>query len=234
MKQKRNKNDCFTEVEIMNWFVQICMALQFTHSQGILHRDIKTSNIYLTGNNTVKLGDFGISRILQGSEAAMTVVGTPYYMSPEVCEGKPYSYKSDAWALGCVLYELCTLKHAFMADNLLGLVYKIVSHTAEPIPAHYSKKLSDLVHNLLVKDAGQRVSINQILKDQYVLEFMEGFVSSNGHVLSQLRNLSIRKTVKKPAETHKERIERQKRERADQEAEKMKQATRGAFFDNQV
>jgi Serine/threonine protein kinase len=96
VKQKNTKGEYFTEAEIMNWFVQICMSLQYIHRLGVLHRDIKSSNIYLTGNNTVKLGDFGISRILQGSEAAMTVVGTPYYMSPEVCEGKPYSYKSDA------------------------------------------------------------------------------------------------------------------------------------------
>jgi len=81
----------------------------------------------LTNNNTVKLGDFGISKLLESTnEAAMTVVGTPYYMSPEVCENKPYTFKSDVWALGCVLYELCTLQHAFSASNLLGLVYKIV------------------------------------------------------------------------------------------------------------
>ena len=90
----------------------------------------------------MKLGDFGISKLLDTtSDAAMTVVGTPYYMSPEVCENKPYSFKSDVWALGCVLYELCTLQHAFAADNLLGLVYKIVQVKVDPIPKHYSKDL---------------------------------------------------------------------------------------------
>jgi len=90
----------------------------------------------------VKLGDFGISRVLENTcEAAMTVVGTPYYMSPEVCENKPYTYKSDVWALGCVLYELCTLKHAFSADNLLGLVFKIVREKNEPIPKTFSPEL---------------------------------------------------------------------------------------------
>jgi len=68
----------------------------------------------------------------------MTVVGTPYYMSPEVCESKPYTFKSDVWALGCVLYELCTLDHPLMADNLLGLVYKIVREEPNPIPEIYS------------------------------------------------------------------------------------------------
>jgi NIMA (never in mitosis gene a)-related kinase 1/4/5 len=100
------------------------LALKHIHEKRILHRDIKTSNIFLTSNGTVKIGDFGISRILEGTkEETQSVVGTPYYMSPEVCQSKPYSYKSDIWALGCCLYELCTLKHAFDAKNLLGLVY---------------------------------------------------------------------------------------------------------------
>ena len=85
----------------------------------------------------MKLGDFGISKLLETmNEAAMTCVGPPYYMSPEVCENRPYSVKSDTWALGCVLYELCTLQHAFAADNLLGLVYKIVSGKIDPIPQY--------------------------------------------------------------------------------------------------
>lgn len=101
--------------------------MQYIHHKRILHRDIKTSNIFLTSNGTVKIGDFGISKVLENTlDQASTVVGTPYYMSPEVCENKPYTFKSDVWALGCVLYELCTLKHAFDANNLLGLIFKIM------------------------------------------------------------------------------------------------------------
>ena len=86
------------------------MTLEYIHGRKVLHRDIKVSNIFLSKNNTVKLGDFGISKVLESTqEIANTVVGTPYYMSPEVCENKPFSFKSDVWALGCVLYELCTL-----------------------------------------------------------------------------------------------------------------------------
>jgi len=76
---------------------------------------------------------------------ANTVVGTPYYLSPEACENQPYSSKSDIWALGCVLYEFCTLKHAFDASNLLSLVYKIVKGQSEPIPDIYSKDMHNLV-----------------------------------------------------------------------------------------
>lgn len=154
---------------IMSYFVQVLHALQYIHGQRILHRDLKTSNLFLMEKQSVvKLGDFGISRVLEGSiEAAITVVGTPYYMSPEVCENKPYTFKSDVWALGCVLYELCMLKHAFCADNLLGLVYKIVSDKYDPIPKNYSAQLNNLIHQMLEKDAEKRPSVGDLLADPY-------------------------------------------------------------------
>jgi NIMA (never in mitosis gene a)-related kinase len=102
--------------------------------------------LFLTGNNTVKIGDFGISKVLESTtQIAMTVVGTPYYLAPEACQSEPYTTKSDIWALGCVIYELCTLQQPFKADNLLGLVFKIVSETPAPIPATYSPELKQLV-----------------------------------------------------------------------------------------
>lgn len=111
IKRKKKQNEFFPEPVILNWFLQICFALDYVHQQKILHRDIKTTNIFVTSSGAVKLGDFGISKLLENTEdAAMTVVGTPYYMSPEVCQSKPYTYKSDVWALGCVLYELCSLE----------------------------------------------------------------------------------------------------------------------------
>ena len=127
IKRKIKYGEYFNEWEIFNWFIQICFALEYVHARRVIHRDLKTQNIFLTGSLTIKLGDFGISRVLENSNAAaMTVVGTPYYMSPEACQSAPYTAKSDVWSLGIILYELCTLKHPFNADNLLGLVYKIV------------------------------------------------------------------------------------------------------------
>lgn len=83
--------------------------------------------MFLMSSGTVKIGDFGISKVLEETaQHAETVVGTPYYLSPEICQNRPYSFKSDVWSIGCILYELCTLKHAFKSNNLLGLVYKIV------------------------------------------------------------------------------------------------------------
>ena len=83
-----------------------------------MHRDLKTQNIFLTAENTVKIGDFGIAKVLQNTcEMAKTAIGTPYYLSPEICKQKPYNQKTDIWSLGCILYELATLKHAFDAKR---------------------------------------------------------------------------------------------------------------------
>ena len=85
----------------------------------------------------VLTGMFGLMPLL----FAMTVVGTPYYMAPESCQSEPYTSKSDIWALGVILYELCTLRQPFQADNLLGLVFKIVQDNPDPIPSSYSPQL---------------------------------------------------------------------------------------------
>jgi NIMA (never in mitosis gene a)-related kinase len=89
-------------------------------------------------------------------------------MSPEVCQNKPYTYKSDVWALGCVLYELCTLKHAFNAENLLGLVFKIVQDKQDPLPEMYSDDLKALVTILLNKSDLERPNVLDILKMPFV------------------------------------------------------------------
>ena len=109
-------------------------------------------------------------------------MGTPYYMSPEVCESKPYSYSSNVWALGCILYELCTLKHAFMSENLLGLVFKIVQDKQEPIPEMYSADLRELINLMLDKDEKQRPSVIDILRMDFMREHMREFVETQGKI----------------------------------------------------
>ncbi|XP_056610216.1 serine/threonine-protein kinase Nek5 isoform X2 [Triplophysa dalaica] len=156
----------FTEQQIIHWFVQICLGLKHIHDRKVLHRDIKSQNIFLTdGGQKVKLGDFGIARTLNSTmELARTCVGTPYYLSPEICENRPYNNKTDIWSLGCVLYELCTLKHPFEGSNLSQLVLRICRGRYTPVSEHYSTDLRLLLKQLFKVSPRDRPSVNSILK----------------------------------------------------------------------
>ncbi|XP_028300394.1 serine/threonine-protein kinase Nek1 isoform X2 [Gouania willdenowi] len=168
----------FPEEQILDWFVQICLALKHVHDRKILHRDIKSQNIFLTKEGTVQLGDFGIARVLNSTvELARTCIGTPYYLSPEICENKPYNNKSDVWALGCVLYEMCTLKHAFEAGNMKNLVLKIIRGSYPPVSVHYSQELRFLLAQLLKRDPKERPSVSGVLDMPFLSCRIEKFLS---------------------------------------------------------
>lgn len=110
IKAQREKGGYLSEVVILDWFTQICLAMKHCHDRKILHRDLKAQNIFLSGNGIVKLGDFGIAKVLSSTvEKAVTIVGTPYYLSPEIIQNSPYNFKSDIWSLGVLLYEMCAL-----------------------------------------------------------------------------------------------------------------------------
>lgn len=113
---KRQMGRTLPENKIWRFFIEMCLGLYYLHANRILHRDIKTINMFLAKDDAIKIGDLGVAKMLnQTANMAHTVVGTPYYLSPELCEEKAYNNKSDIWSLGCVLYELCTLKHPFEA-----------------------------------------------------------------------------------------------------------------------
>ncbi|KAF6095754.1 NIMA related kinase 1 [Phyllostomus discolor] len=172
------KGILFPEDQILDWFVQICLALKHVHDRKILHRDIKSQNIFLTKDGTIQLGDFGIARVLNSTvELARTCIGTPYYLSPEICENKPYNNKSDIWALGCVLYEMCTLKHAFEAGNMKNLVLKIISGSFPPVSLHYSYDLRCLLSQLFKRNPRDRPSVNSILEKGFIAKRIEKFLS---------------------------------------------------------
>ncbi|XP_049305420.1 serine/threonine-protein kinase Nek8 isoform X3 [Bactrocera dorsalis] len=133
------------------------------HHPNII-RDLKTANVFLNKRGIVKIGDFGISKIMNTKVLAQTVLGTPYYFSPEMCEGKEYDHKSDIWALGCILGEMCCLKKSFAASNLSQLVSKIMAGNYTTIPPGYSSGLRSLLGNLLQVDASLRPNASEILE----------------------------------------------------------------------
>ncbi|CAF2752766.1 unnamed protein product [Rotaria sp. Silwood2] len=174
LKEKKNKKEFLTEEQIIEWFIQICMALQYIHDKNILHRDLKTQNIFLTKNDVVKVGDLGIARVLKsGNEFATTMVGTPYYMSPEIFSRKPYGQKSDIWALGCCVYEMTTLEHAFTARDINSLIIKINLEQTPEISAKYSEPLKDIITSMLKKNPDDRPTAKKILQNSYIKKHIQ-------------------------------------------------------------
>lgn len=199
---RRNKKEKFDENRIMQWFLQLVMAVQYIHSRKILHRDLKTQNVFLTKNEVIKLGDFGIARSLENTiDKAMTMVGTPSHMSPELCQDMPYNNKSDIWALGCLLFEVCAFQPAFDACNLMGLIYKIVKGNHAEIPSIYSQDFHNLIGSMLRKDPEHRPSASAILNLPFVSMHLNSFINEKE---SLLQTWSIRKlSLKRPASASK-------------------------------
>ncbi|XP_030314025.1 serine/threonine-protein kinase Nek4 isoform X1 [Calypte anna] len=168
-KLKEQKGKLLPENQVVEWFVQIAMALQYLHEKHILHRDLKTQNVFLTRTNIIKVGDLGIARVLENKyDMASTLIGTPYYMSPELFSNKPYNYKSDVWALGCCVYEMATLKHAFNAKDMNSLVYRIIEGKLPPMPKDYSPQLVEIIRTMLSKKPEERPSVRSILRQPYI------------------------------------------------------------------
>lgn len=163
----RQKDKLFEEEMVVWYLFQIASAVSCIHREGILHRDIKTLNIFLTKANLIKLGDYGLAKKLNSEfSMAETLVGTPYYMSPELCQGVKYNFKSDIWAVGCVVFELLTLKRTFDATNPLNLCVKIVqgNKAMEVDSSVYSPDLIQAVHSCLDQDPEKRPTADELLE----------------------------------------------------------------------
>lgn len=152
-------------------FTQLALGLLHVHTNKILHRDLKTQNIFLTKQRNVKLGDFGISRVLQHTyDVAKTAIGTPYYLSPEICQEKSYNHKSDVWSIGCILYEMLSLNHAFDGASMKQLILRILEGTYPSPPPHYSSEIKELLAMLLKTNPDERPGIYDILQMPVIKE----------------------------------------------------------------
>lgn len=167
----------FKEHEILFIFLQLCLALDHIHQKRMMHRDLKTANVLLTATGLVKLGDFGFSRQYEDSlsnPVGSTFCGTPYYLSPELWRRAPYSKKSEMWALGCVLYEVMSLRRPYAGRHMDELIENIVNAHYEPLPEHYSPELRNVVCQLMELEPNNRPSLRQL--------FQQPFIRNNGLV----------------------------------------------------
>ncbi|XP_028276375.1 serine/threonine-protein kinase Nek3 isoform X2 [Parambassis ranga] len=173
------KSTQFCVDNILKWFAEMCAGAKHIHDKHVLHRDLKSKNIFLTDNGTIKLGDFGSACILNSSKAyAQTYVGTPYYVAPEIWDNKPYNNKSDVWSLGCVLYELCTLRHPFQASSWKSLILKVCRGAYPPLPNHLPYELQYLVKQMFKTNPKDRPSLHTILTSHRVSRLLRAHLPS--------------------------------------------------------
>lgn len=138
--------------------------MKHVHDRKIIHRDLKGANVFLTKKGIVKIGDFGIAKVLSHTiQKARTMVGTPYYLSPEIVQSQPYNSKTDIWSMGVMLYELCALKPPFDAPSIHMLSMKIVRGVYNPIPTSFSTEIKNLIKLMLEVKAEKRPDVNKIL-----------------------------------------------------------------------
>ena len=184
----KSQKTYFQEKEIINALIQLLLGLSYIHDKKIVHRDIKTKNIFIQNEHTLRIGDFGIAKIFNSNKNSKNtnlnkMVGTPLYMAPECFkQNKKYSYKSDIWSLGCCIYEMCNLKHAFEGQFFPAVSIKISEGKRLPLNKIYSKELRNVIDNMLNLNPRNRPTIASLIEKtflkKYVGEYINDFISN--------------------------------------------------------
>ena len=199
---RMKKQGCyFKEVLIWYYSFQIIAGLKALHDKKIMHRDIKSANIFLFKEHMCKLGDMNVSKVIK-HKLLLTQTGTPYYASPEVWRDEPYSFKSDLWSIGCVIYELCELEPPFKGNNLDELFLEVCKGNPKRINKNYSNDLWKMIKLLLVLDVDKRVDCDMFFKNELIRKKMYE-LKKNNILLDDLynnnngdKNLELLRTIK--------------------------------------
>ena len=186
----------FREDVIWDYLIQILEGINYLHENKIMHRDLKSANIFLMDDGTIKIGDLNVSKISEMG-IAFTQIGTPYYASPEIWMDKSYDYKSDIWSIGCIIYELCMLLPPFRGTSIKNLSKNIQKGVYQPINNFYSDDLKKIVSMILVLNPEKRPSSSQLLKSDIVLRHIKKDYGSNKNFLNEEKAYLI-KTIKMP------------------------------------
>ena len=174
------KNSCLIEeTDVWRIFIQMTRGLKALHDLQILHRDLKSANIFLFSDGSAKIGDCNVSKVVYKG-LGYTQTGTPYYASPEVWDDKPYDNKSDIWSLGCVTYEMLTLHPPFRAESMDGLYQKVIKGQYSKINSRYSNDIAEIIKFLLKVNPIDRPNCAQILKHPLVVKRIEFFKAQEG------------------------------------------------------
>ena len=197
--EHKKRSIFFEESTIWRIFIQLVRGLKSLHDLNILHRDLKSANIFLYSNGEAKIGDLNVSKVTRGG-LGTTQTGTPYYASPEVWNDCPYDNKSDIWSLGCVLYEMITLRPPFRATDMEGLYKKVTKGQYSKIPDIFSNDLYQIVQFLLQVNPKLRPNCDQILNHPILKKRIEYFKTITGEKENNNinKNKGLLKTIHMP------------------------------------
>ena len=188
-KAKQN----FDEGTLLDWIMQISLALKYIHENNIMHRDIKPSNILLM-DNIAKLGDFGVAKALNSNlKHAKTMVATPQYLAPEIINKQNYSFKADIWSLGVTFFQLMYLTYPFEGKTDEEMQKNIVAGKRKEISNSYSydSKLVELINKMLSMRPEERPSAEEILDNTIISTRMSCYLKEN-----EYDQLTAKKTIK--------------------------------------
>jgi NIMA (never in mitosis gene a)-related kinase len=163
IKNAKKSGQYVKELKIWEVFYQLLLGLAALHKHGIVHRDLKSANVFLFRDGQVKLGDMNVSKVAENS-MMVTKTGTPFYCPPELWMEQPYSSKCDIWSLGCVIYELAALSPPFKANNIKQLAMRVNRGVFPNLPPHYSRELQSLIRMCLTVDQRLRPSAENLLE----------------------------------------------------------------------
>ena len=201
IKEIKQKKTYFDEKTIWSTLIQILEGLNYLHKSCIIHRDLKSANIFLTKDGSVKIGDLNVSKILNKMVITYTQTGTPYFASPEIWNDQPYDYKCDIWSVGCIIYEMASLHVPFRGVSMQNLYKNVLRGIYQQIPQRYSDDLKQIIKMILVVNPKNRPSSKELLENPIIKRKMVelGFETNEGLVKKKSgEKAKLMKTIKIP------------------------------------